>query len=136
MDLLNTLGKAMGGGGSSSNLLTTLLPLLQQMGGLEGLKKAFDGAGLGNLIQSWIGTGQNLPISAAQVTQVFGGAGGVLGALSQQTGMSQDAAAGEVARVLPGLVDTLSPDGALPKGDLASLAKSALASGALGKLFG
>jgi hypothetical protein len=33
-------------------------------------------------------------------------------------------------------VDSLTPDGAIPSGDLASLAKSALANGALGKLFG
>lgn len=135
MDLLNTLGKAMGGG-SNSNLLATLLPLLQREGGLQGLLQKFEGAGLGNLVQSWIGTGQNLPVSAAQLTQLFGGADGLLGAVSQQTGMPADAAAGELAKSLPGLVDSLTPDGTIPSGDFASLAKSALAKGALGKLFG
>jgi uncharacterized protein YidB (DUF937 family) len=113
-----------------------LLPLLQREGGLQGLLQKFDGAGLGDVAKSWIGKGENLPVSASQLTQLFGGADGLLGAVSQQTGMPAEAAAGELARTLPGLVDSLTPDGAIPSGDLASLAKSALGSGALGKLFG
>ncbi len=135
MDLLGTLGKAVGGGKTPS-LLTVLLPLLQQQGGLPGLVKLFEGAGLGNLIQSWIGTGQNLPISASQISQIFGGAGGLLGAVSKETGLAPDDAAGQLSKVLPGLVDSVSPDGTLPTGDLGALAQKALASGVLGKLFG
>ena len=135
MNLLDTLGKSLGGGGSP-NLLAVLLPLLQQQGGLTGLLKQLEGAGLGDIVKSWLGSGANLPISAAQVTQALGGAGGLLGAVSQQTGLSADEAASQMARLLPGAVDALTPDGAVPTGDLASLARSALSSGALGKLFG
>ena len=135
MDLLKTLGGAMGGGDKGS-LLTTILPLLQQHGGLQGLLKQFEGAGLGNIIQSWIGTGDNLPISADQVTKALGGSGGLLDGVAKETGMAPDAAAGSLAKLLPGLVDTLSPDGNAPSGNLVDLAKSALGSGALGKLFG
>ena len=37
-------------------------------GALTDLTSKFQSAGLGNILQSWIGTGQNLPISADQVS--------------------------------------------------------------------
>jgi uncharacterized protein YidB (DUF937 family) len=135
MDLLNTLSGAMGGGKSGS-VIAALIPMIQKHGGLPGLMKMFQGAGLGNVVQSWISSGQNLPISPAQVAQVFGGASGMLGDVSKQAGVSTDEAASEISSALPSLVDKLSPGGAMPGGDFADMAKKALASGALGKLFG
>jgi uncharacterized protein YidB (DUF937 family) len=135
MNLLNSLGSAMGGG-KTPTLMAALLPLLQKAGGLDGLKKMFDGAGLGNIIQSWISTESNLPISADQVSSVLGGANGLLGSAAKEAGMAPDAAATELASSLPSLVDTLSPGGSLPTGDLMDMAKSALGGGALGKLLG
>jgi uncharacterized protein YidB (DUF937 family) len=135
MNLLDTLGKSLGGGGTP-NLLAQLLPLVQQHGGLAGLLKQLEGAGLGDIVTSWLGSGANRPISAAQIAKALGGAGGLLGAVSQQTGLSQDEAASQVAALLPGVVDALTPNGQLPSGDLAGLTRSALASGALGKLSG
>ena len=37
-----------------------------QVGGIAGLQKMFQDKGLGNIVSSWIGTGQNLPVSADQ----------------------------------------------------------------------
>jgi uncharacterized protein YidB (DUF937 family) len=136
VDLLNSLGSAMGGGKSPASLITIVLPLLQKAGGLDGLMKMFEGAGLGNILQSWIGKGENLPISAAQVSQVFGGANGLLGQVAKETGVAPDVAAGQLSTALPTLVDALSPDGGMPTGNLMDLAKSAMSSGALGKLLG
>ena len=41
-------------------------------GGLGGLADKFSQAGLGDVLGSWIGGGQNQPISGDQVTQVLG----------------------------------------------------------------
>ena len=39
-----------------------------QVGGISGLQKVFQEKGLGGIVSSWIGTGQNLPISTDQLT--------------------------------------------------------------------
>ena len=41
-----------------------------QTGGLQGLIQSFQDKGLGGLVSSWVGTGENLPISAEQLTSV------------------------------------------------------------------
>lgn len=45
-----------------------------QAGGLTGLIKSFEQNGLGGGVASWVGTGQNLPISPAQLQGVIGSA--------------------------------------------------------------
>jgi len=79
MGLLDQVGGALGGalgqsgGGVKAILLQQLVAMLSKPGALQQLMSSFKGAGLENILQSWIGTGQNLPISADQVTQVLGG---------------------------------------------------------------
>ena len=45
---------------------------LAGLGGLGGLVSAFTQNGLGDVIGSWIGRGQNLPVSGSQLAQVLG----------------------------------------------------------------
>ena len=79
MGALDQLGGALGGAlgqgknaGVSAVLLQQLIAMLSKPGALANLTSAFQGAGLGNVLHSWVGTGQNLPISADQVTKVLG----------------------------------------------------------------
>lgn len=146
MGLFDELGKAVGGavggaggpasGGGQAALLQALLGLLQG-GGLQTLLQSLQQKGLGNVAASWIGTGANLPISADQVTQVLGH--DTLGKLAGQAGLDPKAAAGQLSSILPGLVDQLSPGGALPDAGSLQGALSGLLSGGLGdtlkKLF-
>lgn len=74
------LGSLAGGaqGGGQSPLIQLVLNLIQNSeGGLGGLLSKFNQAGLGDQVASWVGTGQNLPVSADQLGQVLGGAGGL-----------------------------------------------------------
>ena len=68
------LGKLSGGGGQN-HLLDMALSLITnpKTGGLQGLVENFKGKGLENIISSWIGTGQNQPISGDQISKVLGG---------------------------------------------------------------
>ncbi len=75
------------------------------------LKTKFDSAGLGDKVQSWIGTGENASLSADEVKQVMDPA--KLQALAD-AGVDVDTAAANVADSLPKLVDKLTPDGAIP----------------------
>ena len=84
------------------------------VGGLPGLVAKFQQAGLGNVIASWLGSGPNQAISGEQLSQVLGS--GPLSQIAAQLGVGQGAAAGELAQVLPGLVDQLSPQGQAPQG--------------------
>jgi uncharacterized protein YidB (DUF937 family) len=76
----------------------------------------FQKQGLGDIITSWIGNGENLPISGEQVLAVFGS--GQIQDIAQKLGLSLSDASGAVAGMLPQVVDKLSPGGRLPDGDM------------------
>ena len=62
---------------------------------------------------SWIGTGENLPISAQQLQSVLGNE--QVRAIAQKLGISGDAAASGLASVLPQVIDKLTPTGTVPE---------------------
>jgi uncharacterized protein YidB (DUF937 family) len=80
-------------------------------GGLPGLVQRFDRQGLGPLIGSWLGQGENLPISGPQLQAVLGEQR--LAQAAQRLGLPPAAAAATLAAVLPAVVDRLTPHGAL-----------------------
>lgn len=82
------------------------------LGGLGGLLERFQQNGLGGLVNSWVGTGQNQPISPQQVHQALGP--DIIDQLSQRSGMPRDRLLAELSKVLPGVVDKLTPQGRLP----------------------
>jgi uncharacterized protein YidB (DUF937 family) len=90
------------------------------LGGLAGLIAAFQQSGLGDQVQSWVGTGQNMPIGAEQLERVLGS--DALGDIARQLGLSSGDAAAGLADVLPGLIDQLTPQGQLPAGGLGDVA--------------
>lgn len=104
---------------SQTRLLQTALSLIAnngQTGGLHGLVERFQEAGLGNVISSWISSGQNVPITPAQMEQALGE--GQLQQISEETGLTQHEAAGRLSGMLPDLVDQLTPAGNIPQGGL------------------
>lgn len=116
MGLLDNLaGSLFGNAGGSSPLVKSVMDMLgtNQSGGLSGLVQAFQQNGLGQLVDSWIGTGQNLPVSPGQVQQALGPK---VQELAQQHGMSADAVSQALSQFLPGLIDHLTPDGQVPQG--------------------
>ena len=127
----SVMGGMMGGGQqqASNPLLQIALQLLQQNGGLQGILGKFQQAGYGEQAQSWIGTGQNLPIDAGALSQIFGQ--GQLGQIAQQLGVSHEEAAGQLAQALPQVVDQMTPNGQIPEGhsDLENQALAILARG-------
>jgi uncharacterized protein YidB (DUF937 family) len=66
-------------------------------------------------VASWVGTGQNLPVSAEQIQAVLGS--GQLGQIASQLGLNESQAAGGLADLLPQVIDSLTPNGQLPQGD-------------------
>ena len=81
-------------------------------GGLGGLIDGFKKAGLGDKADSWVGTGENAPVTAPEVEKGVGG--DVLDQLAAQTGLSRDDLLKRLTQVLPGMVDGMTPTGKLP----------------------
>ena len=129
------LGRMLGGqqaqGAAGDNpMLQVVMGLMNNSGGLSGLLGKFQQGGLGDLVQSWVGTGSNLPISAEQIQQVLGS--GALGDIASKLGIQPEQAAGELSQALPNVEDKLTPGGQLPaEGDLMATAQQML-----GKLLG
>jgi uncharacterized protein YidB (DUF937 family) len=99
-------------------------------GGLSGLVTKFQQAGMGDVIASWISTGQNKPISTDQLSNVLGN--DMLKGLASKLGGNQSDIAGQLANMLPGLVDQLTPSGQAPAGGLGNAGDLM---GALGSLL-
>ena len=116
-------------GGMDPQMLIGLVgALLASSGGLQGLLAKLQSGGLGDAVQSWIGTGANQPVSGDQLGSALGP--DLMGTIASQLGGSPAQASGTLADLLPGLIDTLSPKGQLPAdNDLGGL-------GGLGALLG
>jgi uncharacterized protein YidB (DUF937 family) len=116
MGLLDNLeNQALGSvlGGNSNPLAAGLLQMIQnQPGGLQGLVQNFHSNGLGAIAQSWVGTGQNQPISSDQIHQVLGS--DQVKALAAKAGISPDVAGSAIAQMLPGIINHLTPNGQVP----------------------
>jgi uncharacterized protein YidB (DUF937 family) len=81
-------------------------------GGLNAIVAKLEQAGFGDQVKSWIGTGQNLPISADQLRQVLGS--DVVRQLAAKYNIPVDQLSEILAQQLPKAVDHASPDGKLP----------------------
>ncbi len=127
--VIGALGGAQGGVGTGQgDALQAIIAMLAQGngpggGGLGGLMQQFQQGGLGDLVASWVGTGQNLPVSPTQLQDVLGS--DMLSQFAQQLGLSQGQAADQLSQLLPQVVDRLTPNGQLPDpgglGDLGSV---------------
>jgi uncharacterized protein YidB (DUF937 family) len=96
------LGEVMGTGSQAGN----------QGGTLNTIVAKLEQAGLGSQVKSWIGNGQNLPITGDQVKQVLGS--DVVRQLAAKYNIPIDQVAEVLAHQLPQAVDHASPDGKLP----------------------
>ena len=127
MSLLDDLmGAASGASGFDIERLSGQLG----NGGLEGLVAKFEKGGMGEIVQSWISTGSNLPISAEQITAVLGSE--QVQSLTHALGIDSS----QLAHALPGLIDHLTPNGQLPQGNLVDTMLQAARQSGFGEAVG
>lgn len=98
--------------GSSLMSLVTGLLTNPNNGGLAGLLEKFKAGGLGNVANSWVSSGENLPISAEEVQSVFGAE--QIQQMASKAGIAPEALSGKLAELLPQVVDKLTPNGSIP----------------------
>ena len=125
MGLLDqVLGGLMGGGSGGSPIQSVLMNMLgggqqggqnmanQGGGGLGGLLSSFEQAGLGHIAQSWVGNGQNQPVSPQQLQSVFGE--NQVHSMASQSGMAPQDFLSQLSQHLPNVVNGMTPNGRLP----------------------
>jgi uncharacterized protein YidB (DUF937 family) len=117
-DLVGKVTGAIKGSEGQGGLVEGVLGLLtnQETGGLGGLMQSFNQHGLGDIISSWVGTGDNAAITPEQIQEVLGG--DVIQQLAEKSGVSIDAAKAQLAELLPSLIDKVTPEGKIPEGGL------------------
>jgi len=81
-------------------------------GGLGGLLNKLQQGGLGDVTKSWVGSGQNQPVSPGQIGSALGPS--IIKMLAQKSGIPEEELTKQLSQVLPGIVDKLTPNGRLP----------------------
>lgn len=141
--VIGALGNSQGGGsggGGQADLLNAVVGMLGQgggagggaaggmggLGGLIGLASKFQQSGLGDVMNSWISTGENKPIAPDALGGVLGN--DMIAGMAKQLGVNNNDLLGQLSQLLPQVVDKLTPDGQIPQagaaggmGDLAGL---------------
>ena len=128
MGLIDQMGQVVGGllGGQSGqnpllHAVTSLLGNNSSIGGLAGLVQAFQKNGLGEVMNSWVGTGQNMPATPSQIEQGLGN--DLLTQLASKAGLSPQDASAQLSGLLPNLIDKLTPNGKIEADPLEQLLK-------------
>src|SRR5712664_885931 len=113
MGLLDSILGAVSGksdaSGGAAPLIGVLGGLLAQSGGLQGLANKFSQSGEGNAFASWVGMGENEPISSNQIQNALGSE--QVNALAAKMGVDPAQASHFLAEYLPKIVDKLTPAG-------------------------
>jgi uncharacterized protein YidB (DUF937 family) len=92
-----------------------LAALSSQEGGLGGLVQKFESAGLGDVISSWVGNGENQAVAPDALHGILGS--DLVQQISAKTGLPVAELLPQIAQHLPGLVDGMTPEGQLPSAD-------------------
>ena len=106
------IGKRFNEVGAQHPIASQLLSIFgggNQAAGLSALVSTFQQKGLGGVANSWVGTGANLPINADQIEQALGQER--VQQIAAKFGMDPETLKGQLAQVLPGVVDKLTPNG-------------------------
>jgi uncharacterized protein YidB (DUF937 family) len=113
----NLLGGIGGGGGGVGDIAGAIGGLVGGEGGLQGLLDTLGKGGLEDVAKSWVGTGANKQVDPAKLGEVLGDA--KVNELAGKAGLPVGALLPILASALPAVIDALTPDGNVPKGDAA-----------------
>jgi uncharacterized protein YidB (DUF937 family) len=100
-----TLGKERG---HNQNVVENVVGLFKESG-VNGLVEKFREGGLEDTVKSWIGTGENRPITQEQVRNTLGA--DKVRDFAEKSGMSEEQATRELQDILPHVIDKATPDG-------------------------
>ena len=116
MGLLDSLTGALGANlgqieAAAAPAIISAVLAKTNLGNLQGLVAQLEQGGLGPQVQSWLGNGQNMPVTADQLRAALGS--DQVKQLAQHFGIDPQAALNLLAQHLPNVVDQASPNGTL-----------------------
>ena len=100
--------------GQANPMIGIVGGLLAQSGGLQGLANKFSQSGQGNAFRSWVGMGENQPVSSNQIQNVLGPE--QVNAIATRLGVDPAIVSTFLAEYLPKIVDKLTPAGKIDPG--------------------
>ena len=98
-------------GGQQGGMAQVALDMFNQNGGLAGVLDKFKAGGLAEQAASWVGKGENLPVSADQISSVLGS--GAIAEMAAKFGIDPATLSAQIAEHLPTVVDKMTPNGAV-----------------------
>lgn len=102
----NVMSKVMG---DKAPMAKLAMELFQQYGGLPGILQTLKSSGLSEQVDSWVGTGANLNVSAQQIGAALGTS--VLTGIATKLNMSNEELTANIAEYMPDVVNQLTPNG-------------------------
>jgi uncharacterized protein YidB (DUF937 family) len=115
MGILDQVTSKLGGQDGQESGLASLQKMFTSNGGLQGMTSKLTKSGLGKQVQSWIGDGENQPVSGHQVQQAMDP--NELHKVAQNAGMSDEEASDQIAKAMPEMVNQATPQGQIPQQD-------------------
>ncbi len=119
MGILDALENSDAFKGALGQLESAVVPVVMSQvlgdgsqGGLSAVVAKLQQAGLGDQVKSWIGNGQNLPITAEQLQAALGS--DTVKQLAAKFNIPVDQISKVLAQQLPAAIDHASPGGTLP----------------------
>lgn len=124
MGILDQLaGQVMGSLGAQKQdavpqgaLLGSLMGMIESNGGVPALLEKMKASGLSDQVASWVGQGENQPVSGDQITQALGA--DQLQEIAAKVGIEPEHASTGLAQLLPQIINQLTPNGEVPQNEL------------------
>lgn len=104
----SVLGKVMG---EKAGMAQVAMEMFNTNGGVGGILEKFKTGGLADAAASWVGTGDNIPVSADQISSVLGN--DQIAAMAEKFGIEPATLSAQIAEYLPSVVDKMTPNGAV-----------------------
>lgn len=124
MGILDQLaGQVMGSLGAQKQdavpqgaLFGSLMGMIESNGGLPAILEKLKASGLSDQVASWVGKGENQPVSGDQIADALGA--DQVQKIASQAGIEPEHASTGLAQLLPQIIDQLTPGGTLPHNEL------------------
>jgi len=100
------------GGAVGAEMATVVNGFIERHGGVQGIVAQMQKQGFGATVESWVGSGANLPISPDQIHAAFGS--DTVAQLAAKFGLNPQELAQKLSQVLPQAIDKLTPAGTVP----------------------
>lgn len=110
MGLLDSVaGAVLGKMGGNAGIAGMAMEMFNQHGGIAGVLDKLKTGGLADAAASWVGKGENIPVSADQITKALGS--GPLAEMAAKFGIDPATLSAQLAEHLPNVIDKATPNG-------------------------